>query len=186
MLNITIDRNYHNYDGISYYSYEHLLHTPVKKALDNILSDIDATKLYKGKQIIPTNCWRYEDLVERYIRLLFTIPLYDYVLYNNYVDLLLQRHKDNLDFEALYKEPQPVTKSKAKTSKKKKVPNMYVRSETHNVFTGEVMYDYTNFATGDSFVSDNPNLLDELNAPKKKKKEPKKDFGKIILNFKMK
>lgn len=186
MLNIVIDTNYNNYDAAFYYSYEHLLHTPVKKVLDNLLSDLDATKLYKGNQILPTNSWRYEETVERFIRTLFRIPIYNYVLYNEYVELLLNRHKENLEFEATYKKPEPEVKKKTKGTSKKKVQNIYVRTETHNLFTGELEYDYTNFATGDSFISSDPNLLEQLNAPKRKKKEPRKDFGKIILNFNLK
>lgn len=186
MLNIKIDTNYSNYDAMKYYSYEAILQTPVKKLLDSLLSDLDATKLYKGNQVTPTNSWRYEETVERFIRTLFRIPLYDFVLYNNYVKLLLDRHNENLEFEANYQKPQPEVKKKTKGSTKKKVPNLYIRTETHNLFTGELEYDYTNFATGDSFISPDPNLLEQLNAPKKKKKEPRKDFGKIILNFNLK
>lgn len=189
MLEIKIDTNYNNYDAMKYYSYENLLLSPVKELLDKLLNELDATKLYKGNQVTPTNCWKYEETVERYIRTLFRIPIYDFVLYNNYVKLLLDKHNQNLEFEANYSKPQPEVKVKNKTSNKKKVPNIYIRSEIHNLFTGELEYDYTNFATGDSFISSNPNLLEELNAPKRKKKnkkEPRKDFGKIILNFKLK
>lgn len=190
MLDININTNYTNYDGIQYYRYENILQTPVKETLDKLLIELDSSKLCAGKIIIPTNSFRYDDIVETYIRILFRIPIYNYVLYNEYVEKLLNRHNENLEFESNFKpEVKEKPKAKGKTTKKAKVSNVYVRSETYNLFTGELEYDYTNFATGDSFVSSNPNLLEELNAPKKKKKEkkqPRKDFGKILLNFKMK
>lgn len=189
MLEIKIDTNYNNYDAIKYYSYEVLLLSPIKELLDKLLNELDATKLYKGNQVMTTNSWRYEETVERFIRTLFRIPIYDFITYNKYVELLLNKHNENLEFEANYVKPQPEVKTKSKSSNKNKVPNKYIRSETHNLFTGELEYDYTNFATGDSFISSDPNLLEQLNAPKKKKKEkkePRKDFGKIILNFKLK
>ena len=190
MLDININTNYENYDGIKYYNYENLLQTPVKETLDNILAELDCSKLCAGKIIIPTNSFRYDELIETYIRIIFRIPIYNYILYNEYVEKLLNRHNENLEFENNFKpEVKKITKTKGKKVSKNKVPNVYVRTETHNLFTGELEYDYTNFATGDSFISSNPNLLEQLNSPKKRKKEkkvPRKDFGKILLNFKLK
>lgn len=187
MLDININTNYTNYDGIQYYRYENILQTPVKETLDKLLTELDSSKLCAGKIIIPTNSFRYDDIVETYIRLLFRIPIYNYILYNEYVEKLLNRHNENLEFESNFiPEVKEKTKTKSKTTRKSKPANVYVRTETHNLFTGELEYDYTNFATGDSFISPDPNLLEQLNAPKKKKKEPRKDFGKIIINFSMK
>ncbi|MBP3201295.1 MAG: hypothetical protein J6M39_06570 [Lachnospiraceae bacterium] len=190
MLNININTSYPNYDGIQYYKYENLFQTPVKETLNNLLAELDCSKLCAGKIIIPTNSFRYDEVVETYIRILFRIPIYNYILYNEYVEKLLNRHNENLEFESNYVEPKvEKTKGKIKSTRKSKPANVYVRTETYNLFTGELEYDYTNFATGDSFISSDPNLLEELNAPKRKKKEkkvPKKDFGKILLNFKMK
>ena len=190
MLDININTTYPNYDGIQYYKYENLFQTPVEETLDKLLVELDCSKLCAGKIVIPTNSFRYDEVVETYIRMLFRIPIYNYVLYNKYVEKLLNRHNENLEFENNFKpEVKETTKAKGKKISKKKVPNIYVRTETHNLFTGELEYDYTNFATGDSFISSDPNLLEQLNAPKKKKKEvkqPRKDFGKILLNFKMK
>lgn len=190
MDEIKIDTSYPNYNAINHYMYEYLLQTPVKEVLDKLLKELDSTTMCKGFQILPTSSWHYSDIVERYIRFLFRIPLYDFKLYNHYVDLLYARHKENIDFEETLVELRKISeKSTSKTIKKKNIPNKFVRAETHNLFTGELEYDYTNFATGESFISSNPNLLEELNAPKKKnkvKKAPKKEFGKIILNFKLK
>ena len=190
MLEIKIDTSYSNYDGINYYNYEYLLQTPVKEVLDELLKELDSIIMCKGVQVTPTSSWHYSNIVEQYIRFLFRIPLYDFKLYNHYIDLLYARHKENIEFEEtlieLRKLPEKPTN---KTTKKKNIPNKFIRTETHNLFTGELEYDYTNFATGESFVSSNPNLLEKLNASKKKnkaKKAPKKEFGKIILNFKMK
>lgn len=190
MLDININTSYPNYDGIQYYKYENLFQTPVEETLNKLLAELDSSKLCAGKIIIPTNSFRYDEVIETYIRMLFRIPIYNYILYNKYVEKLLNRHNENLEFESNFKsEVKETTKIKGKKVSKKKVANIYVRTETHNLFTGELEYDYTNFATGDSFISSDPNLLEQLNAPKRKKKEPKqprKDFGKILLNFKMK
>ncbi len=188
MLNI--DTSYPNYEAIQYYSYEILLQTPVKKCLDEILTELDSSKLCAGKIVCPTNSFRYIELIEKYIRVLFRIPIYNYIMYNEYYDKLLNKHNENLEFESNYVEPQvEKPKGKTKSTRKSKPANIYIRTETHNLFTGELEYDYTNFATGDSFISPDPNLLEQLNAPKKKKKEKKqqrKEFGKILLNFSMK
>lgn len=190
MLDIIINTNYDNYDAIQYYNYEYLLKTPVEELLNDLLKELDSTKLCNNMQVLPVNCWSYSDIVNKYIRVLFRIPIYDYKLYNKYLDLLYARHKENIEFQEYFDSIKKETNvSKTKTKKTKKVVNKFVRTETHNLFTGKLEYDYTNFATGENFISENPNLLDELNAPKKKKKvkkETKKEFGKIILNFKMK
>ena len=39
------------------------------------------------------------------------------------------------------------------------------------MFTGEVVYQYINARTGDEVSSSNPDLLTELNAPKKKERK---------------
>lgn len=186
MLDININGNYDNYDAVRYYKYENLFQTPVEKMLDDLLVELDSSKLCAGKIIIPTNSFRYDDIVETYIRFLFRIPLYNYTMYNKYVDKLLNRHKENLEFEANYNNNNVISVKGKKVSNKKKVPNIYIRTETHNLFTGELEYDYTNFATGHSFISSNPNLLEELNTPKKKvKKKVKKEKEiKFFFDFK--
>ena len=85
MLDININTNYTNYDGIQYYRYENILQTPVKETLYKLLAELDSSKLCAGKIIIPTNSFRYDEIVETYIRMLFRIPIYNYVLYNKYV-----------------------------------------------------------------------------------------------------
>ena len=193
MLNINIDTNYSNYDGIKYYTYENYLQTPVKELLQSYLDDLDVSKLCKTSkgfvQLFTTTSSRYDELVELYIRFLLKIPYKDFILYNYFVDELFKKHQENIAFEEYFNSTQVSEAKSTKKTKKDKVPNKYVRSETHNLFTGELEYDYTNFATGDSFISSDPNLLEELNVPKKRvktKKEPRKDFGKIILNFNVK
>lgn len=193
MLDIKIDTNYSNYDGIKYYSYENTLQTPVQTMLQIYLSDLDATRLCKTSkglmQIVSTNSPHYKEIVERFIRTLFRLPFSEYIFYNFFLNELIKRHQENLAFELDFNSIQTVKEKPIKKKKKDKVPNKYIRSETHNLFTGELEYDYTNFATGDSFISPDPNLLEELNSPKKQtktKKEPRKDFGKIILDFKLK
>lgn len=188
MLESKINTNYPNYDSLIYYtSYEYDINKDYIEVLDELLKDLDCTKLYKGKQIISTNSIAYKDKIDRFIRISFRIPIKEYIIYNNYINKLLNVHNNNIEFEEeLNKE---IINIPNKTKRKKKVANQYVRMETHNLFTGELEYDYTNFATGHTIYSKNPNLLEELNAPKKKnkpKKLPKEHFGKIIFKFPMK
>ena len=41
------------------------------------------------------------------------------------------------------------------------------------MFTDKTNYIYSNLKTGDEIISDNPDLLEELNKPKEKKKKDK-------------
>lgn len=186
---LKIDTSYSNYDAIDYYKYVSLLQTPVEELLDKLLNELDSTILYKDTIVLPTNCWKYEDIFNKCVRLLFTIPLYDYKKYNHYVELLLEKHNKNIEFEKEFNN-KITDKKSVKSVKKSKSPNKYFKYESTDLFTGELVYNYINYATGDDFYSSNPDLLEELNAPKKKKEPkkvtPRKDFGKIILNFKMK
>ena len=136
------------------------------------LNDLDCTKEYDfGRPMMLSNS-RYKDIINEYFY--FLIKLDNLILYNFYVDALIKRHLDNIDFETnnpyIKPEDKKVVKSK---SKKKSIPNVYIRQETTDLFTGETKYIYENLKTKDSFTSSDPNLLEELNAKKKKVKSKK-------------
>ena len=68
---------------------------------------------------------------------------------------------------------QKIQNNKTKTKTKKTIPNKFVKAVTKDLFTGEDIYVYENLKTGEIIKSKNPNLLDELNAPKEKEKKTK-------------
>ena len=136
------------------------------------LNDLDCTKEYDfGRPMMLSNS-RYKDIINEYFY--FLIKAKNPVVYNFYVDALIKRHLDNIDFETnnpyIKPEDKKIVKSK---SKKKSIPNIYIRQETTDLFTGETKYIYENLKNKDSFTSSNPNLLEELNTKKKKVKSKK-------------
>ena len=164
---IKINSNYPNYDGIRYYTYEYELSISPEKACDNILKDIDCTKVDKNNnQLHKTTDIMYEENCYKYLRHLFRIK--NPIVYNIYLDKLIAQDKANKDFESIYIPP---VKEKAikKKSNKKTVANKYVRSITYDMFTNEERYLYENFKTGDCFLSEDPNLLESLNNKPKHK-----------------
>lgn len=190
---IIVDTSYPNYDGMQYYRYEHLLHIDCIKVLNDLLANsINCTRtLNNGQQIVKTKDFRYEEDVFKYIRIL--LKLNNPILYNEYWEKLMNIHKENKEYEAYLESIPKVNAIKHKVSKrntnnKTKTENKWFRRESNNLFTGELVYEYYNLRTGESFYDSNPDLLDELNAPKpkRKKREPRKDFGKIILKFDIK
>ncbi len=139
------------------------------KILDNLIKDLNCTIEYScGRPMMTTN-FNYKACMSDYYR--YLLKLTNQLLYNEYIDKLIQRHIDNIIFE--YEHPYiPPTKNKKENKKKKKLPpNVYVRYVTHDMFTGEVVYQYINARTGDEVSSSNPDLLAELNAPKKKERK---------------
>lgn len=163
---ICIDTNYPNYEGYRYYAYEQELINEPEANCEAILKDIDCTKLMKnGMQFHKTTDSMYDENCYRYIRHLFRIK--DFIKYNQYLDKLIAQDIANKDFESNL--ISPVKKEPAK--KNTRVSNKYIKTITYDMFTNEEQYLYENFKTGDSFISKNPNLLDELNKPKTKNKE---------------
>ena len=85
----------------------------------------------------------------------------------------------------------PIVKKKPTNSKKQKSkPNKWIKAITNDIFTGEERYIYENLKTGELITSSNPNLLEELNASKQRKKKENKptviSTESIIFNFKKK
>lgn len=196
LANIIVDTSYANYDAMQYYRFEYLLHKDYIETLDKMLSnELDCMRITKnGQQIVKTTDFRYEEDIYRYIRILLKIP--NQFLYNIYFDKLQNIHNKNKEFEQNLTEIitiqnaniNIIKKDKNKKVKTPKADNKWLMRETNNLFTGEQEYEYYNLKTGESFYDKSSDLLDELNAkkPKRTKKEPRKDFGKIILKFDMK
>lgn len=169
MKEIIINTNYPNYEYMDYTLFiSFISNRNIEDCLIELIRNIDCTKRTKeGKRYMIVNCYAYNKFIYWYIRCL--LRLTDYIKYNYYYNLLYAIHNFNLEFESLFVEKE---EKKVKTTRKKKekvkVENKFIKKVTLNIFTGEEMYIYFNPKTGEEIESDNPNLLDELNAPKKK------------------
>lgn len=164
-----INTNYPNYEYYEIETFFNLLNNKnINDILDELLRDLDCTKLLKdGRQIQKTSDNRYKRTFYLFIRCMFRLD--NPFVYNHYYDELLKVHKNNMEFEEVYKEPVKNNKSQTKT-KKKKVENKFFRSVTHDMFTNEVKYIYWNPKTNEEIISTNGDLLEELNNNIKKKK----------------
>ena len=140
-----------------------------------------------GQQLISINDYEYQLLLNNAIRVLD--KLNDYLSYNNLFCNLILIHKNNVqiceEHSARLKETE-VHKTNRKSNKKPKVKDEYLRSVSTDLFTGQPKYIYSNLKTGDEIISDNPDLLEELNKPKEKKKKAVKVLSLPIgFSFKL-
>lgn len=137
--------------------------------LDKILKKLDCTIEYSCGRTCVTTFPIYNMTLSEYY--FYLIRINNQFIYNNYIDKLIKRHIDNLIFE--YEHPYiPPTNKKKVTSKKKKLPpNQFFKQVTYDLFTNKETYIYINPRTKEEINSDNPNLLDELNAPKKRERK---------------
>lgn len=188
MTDIIVNTNYQMYDDIQFGNFSYLLSKQdIETSLKQTLRELDCTKLYKDKLIYTVHTTQYENSVNLYIRLL--LRLNNQILYNIYFDKLQKQHQINIKFEEEFKLQDNITKTvKKKKEKTIKYPNKYIRHETTNLYTGKIEYIYDNLCTGDSFTSDNPDLLLELNERKTKRNKIKTIpiVGKVIFDFKRK
>lgn len=139
--------------------------------LNEYLKDLDCTRIYKSGRPMMIAYNSYKITMAKFFKLLYKIP--GYSIYNEYVDKLINRHIENILFEF----NNPLIKKKPTNSKKQKaLPNKWIKAVTNDIFTGEERYIYENLKTGETITSGNPNLLEELN----KKKEKKKKLDKIV------
>ena len=107
--------------------------------------------------------------------------IYNPFIYNKMYNMFLAVHEENI---VIKDASVGIEKVKVKTvSKKSKPKNQFYRLETKDIF-GNTTYNYINPKTGDSFFSDNPNLLDELN--KKKVKTNVVSLDNMTFSFKKK
>lgn len=149
-----------------------------------ILDDLDCSVItYRNMRKIHTKDYLYSKLINRYNKCLTRIK--DPIKYNFMAELLEKRHKDNLEFEENNPEIiEEIPKTKKQAKERKKTPkNIWVKDESKDLFENKPKYIYSNLKTGECIVSDNPNLLDELNAKPKKEKKQKVKIPKF--NFKI-
>ena len=154
----------------------------VCRILDKELHSIDCTRMLYTMRVITLNSYSYTYNLGVYYY--YLIKIKNQILYNKYLDILLNRHKLNIIFESNYKAPTNKP-DKQKTKKTKKLKDEYRRYETKDMFTEETIYVYVNDKTKDEIKSTNPNLLEELNK-KKVKSKTKIDLSMMTFSFKIK
>lgn len=177
------------YPIIEYYNWKRLTDykndEDICKILDNKLQDLNCTKKYNGKLIRTINDGIYSIILNEYFY--YLVKLTNQFIYNEYFDKLINCHIDNILFEITDNTMQTIVKQYPK-SKRKRPENKFVKYTTIDIFTGKETYIYENLRTLEKINSDNPNLLEELNTPKKKKVSKKKEIGvpisSMIFSFK--
>lgn len=158
----------------------------IEAILKHYLYELDCTKEYKSGRPMMTNFPIYYQRLDEYYYWLIKIT--NPIQYNIWLNKVVQRHIDNLVFEYKYSYIKPESKKKTiKRSIKGKIKFGWMRQETKDLFTGETVYIYQNLDTGEHINSNNPNMLEELNKPKRKErtKKPKKeiDFSNFYFEF---
>lgn len=179
--------NYEYLDWIKYISgFEK--YTPVEYFYQ-IIKELDCSKINKkGQQLMSINHYEYPLLINNAIKVLDRIL--DYRLYNDLFLYLISCHERNLEICKEYDEEQrnkQTIKNPKTRAKKTKIKDEYLKSISTDLFTGKTNYIYSNLKTGDEIISDNPDLLEELNKPKEKKKKVTKVLSLPIgFSFKLK
>lgn len=157
----------------------------VVTVLKNILNSLDCTKEYSCGRPMMTTFVMYNSFMNDYYY--YLLKLDNYIIYNKYLDILIDRHVQNIIFEYAHPcTPKQVGKKKH-NSKKRTIPNKFIKQESIDMFTGEKKYFYTNPKTGEEYESSNPDFLSELKQRKKKEKAPKRSAVPIsIMTFNFK
>lgn len=172
------------YPIIEYYNWKRLTdyknNEDICKILDNKLQDLNCTKKYNEKLIRTINDGIYSIILNEYFY--YLVKLTNQFIYNEYFDKLINCHIDNILFEITDNAMQTIVKQYPK-SKRKRPENKFVKYTTIDIFTGKETYIYENLRTLEKINSDNPNLLEELNTPKKKKVSKKKEIGVPISSI---
>lgn len=157
------------------------------KILDNILKDLDCTKEYNGIRFRTTTYPIYSMFLSDYY--FYVNKIVNQFIYNEYIDKLIKRHIDNIVFE--HDNPY-IINTKTNKKKKKSPPNKFVKYTTKDMFTNKSKYVYCNYKTDEQVESDNPDLLDKLNAKISKRKQTSKrkqigvPLSAMTFNFKKK
>lgn len=132
-------------------------------------------QIYKNKLYYDTKSFAYKDIITKYFRRLYTIT--NYIIYNYWLDKLLERIKENLIFENEFYNSQKMkdnphkTTNRNKGTKKSTPKNIWIKHETEDLFEGNTIYLYENLKTGEQIESTNPDMLEELNTKKPKQKK---------------
>ena len=185
---IIYNHNLFNYSYLEWNRYCYELDKYGNNYIYEIFKELNCDRYNKyGQQLISINDYEYQLLLNNAIRILD--KLNDYLSYNSLFCNLICIHKNNVqiceEYSARPKETE-THKTNRKSNKKPKIKDEYLRSVSTDLFTGEPKYIYSNLKTGDEIISDNPDLLEELNKPKEKKKKATKVLSLPIgFSFKL-
>lgn len=185
---IIYNHNLFNYTYLEWNRYCYELDKYGDNYIYEIFNELNCDRYNKyGQQLISINDYEYQLLLNNAIRVLD--KLNDYLSYNSLFCNLICIHKNNVqiceEYSARPKETE-IHKTNRKSNKKPKVKDEYLRSVSTDLFTGQPKYIYSNLKTGDEIISDNPDLLEELNKPKEKKKKATKVLSLPIgFSFKL-
>lgn len=177
------------YPDVDYYKWKRTIDyntdADICRILNDILVSLDCSRIYYGKPIITTNDYNYECLCSDYFRYILAIA--NQFVYNDYIDKLVRLHEQNLEVEHNRINTVVTAKTNNKKTNKRKGVNKFVRYSQEDIFSNGKHYTYYNEYTNVTIESDDPNLLDELNAPKRKPKRDKSigvSFNAMTFNFK--
>ena len=185
---IIYNHNLFNYSYLEWNRYCYELDKYGDNYIYEIFKELNCDRYNKyGQQLISINDYEYQLLLNNAIRVLDKFN--DYLSYNSLFCNLICIHKNNVqiceEYSARPKETE-IHKTNRKSNKKPKVKDEYLRSVSTDLFTGNPKYIYSNLKTGDEIISDNPDLLEELNKPKEKKKKATKVLSLPIgFSFKL-
>lgn len=148
--------------------------------INETFRDLDCSRLVDNMPLIIINSQRYKNALSDIYY--YINKLENNLTHNDFITKIIDFHKNNIIIEAT--RYNNLKKPETKKSKSKAKPNKFVRQITKDMFTGEVIYVYTNLKTGETIKSTDGNKLEELNAKKKAKKEKYVGVPMSAMTFK--
>ena len=148
--------------------------------INETFRDLDCSRLVDNMPLIIINSQRYKNTLSDIYY--YINKLENNLVHNDFITKIIDFHKNNIIIEAA--RYNNLKKPETKKSKSKAKPNKFVRQVTKDMFTGEVVYVYTNLKTGETIKSTDGNKLEELNAKKKAKKEKHVGVPMSAMTFK--
>lgn len=148
--------------------------------INETFRDLDCSRLVDNMPLIIINSQRYKNALSDIYY--YINKLENNLVHNDFITKIIDFHKNNIIIEAT--RYNNLKKPETKKFKSKAKPNKFVRQVTKDMFTGEVIYVYTNLKTGETIKSADGNKLDELNAKKKAKREKSVGVPMSAMTFK--
>lgn len=176
--------NYPDIDAIKWRNFSDELNKNLYKAIEDRIKYINIS-IYDNPCIKDINSYHYVHTLEDLYW--FLLHINNPFIYNYYFNLIINIHKQNIyDFNNQIPIEEIKKTKKNSNTKQRKIANKYKLTVVRNIFTGETEYEYYNPVTEDKIISDNPNLLSELNTKKKKEKKVKSkviNMNNICISF---
>lgn len=153
--------------------------------LENLFISLDCSITYEYMRIIMTSHMNYELYIGRYYY--YLLHMEDQYLYNQYFNILLKLHEDNIQFELNNPIIEKVVQTKSRDFTKIKAKPKFIKQTTTDLITSKEVYKYINVKTGEIITSEDPDLLNALNSkPKKEKKEKSVGIPMTMMTFSFK